>query len=169
MRHRHALYLSEALSHQLAISAETHRVSKSAILERALTQYFALASSTTSNSLPTLHQEQTTRSLRHIERDLAITSELTATFMRYFLTITPPLPTSEHAAARAIGQLRYQQMFEEIAKQLRTDRSLIARVMATIVDEQNETHPDNQGRDDDHAAPPSEPISNRPQQDAPDG
>ena len=91
MRHRHALYLSEALSHQLAITAETHHVSKSAILERALTQYIA-ATSTASNSLPTLQQEQTTRSLRRMERDLAITSELTATFVRYFLMITPPLP-----------------------------------------------------------------------------
>ena len=169
MRHRHALYLSEALSHQLAILAETHRVSKSAILERALTQYFAVASSTTSNSLQTLQQEQATRSLRRLERDLAITSELTATFMRYYLTITPPLPLSEHAAARAIGQLRYQQMIEEIARQLRTDRSLLARVMATIADEQDETHPDNEGRDDEHATPSSASIPTQPEPDEPDG
>jgi predicted transcriptional regulator len=169
MRHRHALYLSETLSQQLAITAETHHVSKSAILERALTQYLAAATSTASNSLQTLQQEQTTRSLRRLERDLAVTSELTATFMRYFLTITPSLPPSEHAAARAIGQLRYQQMIEEIAKQLRTDRSLLARVMATMTDESNETNANNQRRNDDHASPPSEPVSNRPQPDDHDG
>ena len=168
MRHRHALYLSEVLSHQLASMAETHQVSKSAILERALTQYLSAATGTSSNGLPTLQQEQTTRTLRRLERDLAITSELTATFMRYFLTITPALPRSEHAAARAIGQLRYQQMIEEIAKQLRTDRSLFARVMATIAHEQHETNPDNQGRDDDHAPPPSAPIPTRPKPDNPD-
>lgn len=168
MRHRHALYLSEALSYQLAISAETHHVSKSAILERALTQYLA-ATSVASNSVPTLQQEQTTRAIRRLERDLAITSELTATFMRYYLTITPPLPASEHAAARAIGQLRYEQMIEEIAKQLRTDRSLLARVMATIADEQDETHPDNEGRDDDHATPSSASIPTQPEPDDTDG
>ena len=169
MRHRHALYLSEALTHQLAITAETHHLSKSAILERALTQYLAATSGASSNGLQSLQQEQTTRSLRRLERDLAISSELTATFMRYFLTITPPLPLSEHAAARAIGQLRYQKMIEEIVKQLRTDRSLLARVMATMTDEQRETRLDNEGRDDDHTTPPSEPVSNRPQQDDPDG
>jgi predicted transcriptional regulator len=169
MRHRHALYLSEHLSHQLAITAETHHVSKSAVLEQALTQYLSAPTSASSNGQQALQQEQTTRSLRRLERDLAITSELTATFMRYFLTITPPLPESEHAAARALGKLRYEQVIEEIAKQLRTDRSLIARVMATMADAPNQTHLDKQGQDDDHATPPSEPIPARPYSDDPDG
>jgi hypothetical protein len=54
MRHRHALYLSEALSRHLAITAETHHVSKSAILERAMTQYLAVATSTPSADLQNL-------------------------------------------------------------------------------------------------------------------
>ena len=169
MRQRHALYLSESLSRQLAITAETHHVSKSAVLEQALTQYLSAPTSASSNGQQALQQEQTTRSLRRLERDLAITSELTATFMRYFLTITPPLPESEHAAARALGWLRYDQVIEEIAKQLRTDRSLIARVMTTMPDAPNQTHPDNEGRDDDHATPPPAPIPTRPQQDDADG
>jgi predicted transcriptional regulator len=169
MRHRHALYLSDHLSRQLSITAERHHVSKSAILERALTRYLSAATNDSSRDLQALQQEQAARTLRRLERDLAITAELTAMFMRYFLTITPPLPESEHAAARALGLLRFDQVIEEIAKQLRTDRSLIVRVMATMASGQHETGPDNQGRDDDHATPPSEPVSASPKSDDPDG
>ena len=78
--------------------------------------------------------------------------------MRYFLTITPPLPASEHAAARALGQLRFEQVIEEVAKRLRTDRSLMARVTAKLADEPHQTPIDNSGPDDPDATPPSEPM-----------
>ena len=45
MRHRHALYLSEAMTQRLQLVAEVHRLSKSEILERALRHY--LTSKTT--------------------------------------------------------------------------------------------------------------------------
>jgi predicted transcriptional regulator len=132
MRQRHALYLSQAMTQRLQVMAETHRVAKSEILERALNRYLANESSGPPADLLVLQQESNTRSLRRLERDLAIATELIATFVRYFLTITPPLPGSEHAAARALGQLRFDQVIEEIAKRLRTDRSLIARVAAIL-------------------------------------
>ena len=78
--------------------------------------------------------------------------------MRYFLTITPPLPASEHAAARALGQLRFEQVIEEVAKRLRTDRSLMARVTSKLADEPHQTPIDNSGPDDPDATPPTEPI-----------
>jgi hypothetical protein len=130
MRQRHALYLSQAMTQRLQVMAETHRVAKSEILERALKRYLADESGGQPADLLVLQQESNSRSLRRLERDLAIAAELMATFVRYFLTITPPLPESEHAAARALGQLRFDQVIEDIARRLRTDRSLIARVAA---------------------------------------
>jgi hypothetical protein len=128
MRQRHALYLSQTMTQRLQVMAETHRVAKSEILERALKRYLVNESGGPPADLLVLQQESSTRSLRRLERDLAIATELIATFVRYFLTITPPLPGSEHAAARALGQLRFEEVVEDIARRLRTDRSLIARV-----------------------------------------
>jgi hypothetical protein len=132
MRHRHALYLSQVMSQRLQAMAETHRVAKSEILEHALKRYLANESGDPPADLLVLQQESNSRSLRRLERDLAIATELIATFVRYFLTITPPLPESEHAAARALGQLRFEQVIEDIARRLCTDRSLIARVAAIL-------------------------------------
>jgi hypothetical protein len=169
MRHRHALYLSEVMTQRLQIMAETHRVAKSEILERALKRYLANESGDPPADLLVLQQGSNTRSFRRLERDLAIASELIATFVRYFLTITPPLPESEHAAARALGQLRFQQVIEDIARRVRTDRGLMARVMATLAETPPETTSDNWSHDDEDAAPTSEPISRGPKWDGSDG
>jgi hypothetical protein len=151
MRQRHALYLSQAMTQRLEVMAETHRVAKSEVLERALKRYLANESGDQPADLLVQEQESNTRSLRRLERDLAIATELIATFVRYFLTITPPLPGSEHAAARALGQLRFDQVIEDIARRLRTDRSLIARVTAILSEIGQDTNADGQQPDAEHA------------------
>jgi hypothetical protein len=162
MRHRHALYLSEAMTQRLQIMAETHRVAKSEILERALKRYLVHESGDPPADLVVLQRESNSRSLRRLERDLAIASELIATFVRYFLTITPPLPGSEHAAARALGQLRFEQVIEDVARRLRTDRSLIARVAAILSESPQSTNSDSQHPDASHAPPTTNTVPRAP-------
>ena len=132
MRYRHALYLSEAMTQRLQLVAESHRLSKSQILERALRRYLAVENNDTSHDLINIHQETNARSLRRLERDLAIAIELTSTFVRYFLMITPPLPEDAYEEARVLGQLRFEQVVESVASRFKTDRGLIARVMAMV-------------------------------------
>ena len=169
MRHRHALYLSEAMTQRLQVMAETHGVGKSEILERALKWYLANESRGAPADLMVLQQESNTRSIRRLERDLAITTELIATFVRYFLTTTPPLPASEHAAARALGQLRFEQVIENVACRLKSDRGLIARVMAMM--NQNPHTPRADGRQprEAHAQSSIDPASARTANDGGDG
>lgn len=168
MRHRHALYLSEAITELLQIVAETHRVAKSEILERALKRYLVSESGDQPADLVVLQQESNSRSLRRLERDLAIASELIATFVRYFVTITPPLPGSEHAAARALGQLRFDQVTEDIARRLRTDRSLIARVTAILSETPQGTNSDGRPPDAEHAPSSIDAVPRAPSKDRKD-
>ena len=165
MRQRHALYLSQAMTQRLQVMAETHRVAKSEILERALKRYLANESGDPPTDLQALQQESNTRSLRRLERDLAIASELIATFVRYFLAITPPLPGREYAAARALGQLRFDQVIEDIARRLRTDRSLIARVAAILSESPQSTNSDGQQPDADHARSTTNAVPRAPSSD----
>jgi hypothetical protein len=132
MRQRHALYLSAAMTERLKLIAETRRLSKSEILERALQAYLG-AEADGADGGPTrllaLQQERNERALGRLERDVAIATELLATFVRYFVTITPPLPATETEAARALGQQRFRQVVAEIARRLNSDDHLIARVL----------------------------------------
>jgi hypothetical protein len=165
MRQRHALYLSQAMTQRLQVMAETHRVAKSEILERALKRYLVDGSGGPPVDLLVLQQESNTRSFRRLERDLAIATELIATFVRYFLTITPPLPESEHAAARALGQLRFDQVIEDIARRLRTDRSLIARVAAILSESSQTTNSDRQQPDASNAPSTTGTVPRAPNKD----
>jgi len=165
MRHRHALYLSDVMTQRLHMVAETHRVAKSEILERALRLYLANGGGDPPADLLVLQHESNTRSLRRLERDLAIANELLATFVRYFVTITPPLPENEHAAARALGQLRFEQVIEDIGRRLRTDRSLIARVAAILSETQQTTRSDSQQPDAHHASLTTNTVPRAPNKD----
>ena len=162
MRQRHALYLSQAMTRQLAMTAAAHHLPKSQILETALERYLSPANGPSANDGPNRHQEPSARSLRRLERDLAINSELLATFIRYFLMITPPLPEGEHAAARALGQLRLDAVIQDVARRLRTDRSLMARVSAVLREHQQQTVTDGTQPDANNALPASEPVSSGP-------
>ena len=113
--------------------------------------YLASESGGPPADLLALQQESNSRSFRRLERDLAIATELIATFARYFLAITPPMPGSEHAAARALGQLRFDQVIEDVGRRLRTDRSLCARVAATLSETLQDANSDGQQPDADHA------------------
>jgi hypothetical protein len=129
MRRRHALYLSEAMTERLELTAETHRLSKSEVLERALQVYLTQEGIGRASDLCGLQQEQNGKALKRLERDVAIGTELLATLVGYFLTITPPLPERETEAARALGRLRFDDVIAGIAHRLKTDRSLVARVL----------------------------------------
>ena len=139
MRQRHALYLSAVMTERLEVMAETHRLSKSEILERALQAYLTQDANGRPTNLIAQQQDRNERTLGRVERDVAIATELLATFVRYFLTITPPLPASETDAARALGQKRFQRAIAGIARRLNTDRHLIAHVVKEL--EQRSTAP----------------------------
>jgi hypothetical protein len=47
------------------------------------------------------------------------------------------LPEDAHEAARALGQLRFEQVIESVANHLKTDRGLVALVMAKV----DQSHP----------------------------
>lgn len=129
MRQRHSLYLSAALTQRLELTAETHRLSKSEIMERALKVYLTQDADDRPTHLVALQQERNEKSLGRLERDVAVSTELLATFVRYFLTITPPLPAREFEAARALGRTRFEEVITGIARRLKTDGALVARVL----------------------------------------
>jgi hypothetical protein len=115
MRHRHALYLSHGLTQRPHAVAETYRVTKSEVPERALQRYLTSENIDPLHDLTDIPQELTDRSLLSLERELAIAVELTATFVPYYLMITPPLLRHAYAAAWALGELRFEQVIESVA------------------------------------------------------
>ena len=164
MRQRHALYLSDSLTQALVMAAETRRVSKSAILELALQKFLAPTSNRPSDNLGHLQHNANVRSLALLRHEIAIVSELLATLTRFFVTVTPRMPLDEQAAARILGNLRFDQAVEDVARRLRTDHSLMVQVEARLGWTTQETPPDSPGRSTEIAIAASQSVPGRPAQ-----
>ena len=72
------------------------------------------------------------RTVARIDRDMAIVTETLALFVRYFLTITPPLPQSDQEPARLLGRERFEVFVTEVGRRIAGDRRLVAEVLESI-------------------------------------
>lgn len=52
--------------------------------------------------------------------------------MRYFLTVSTPLPEAHQEAARAQGRARFEQFVEQLARHLLRGRSLVRDVVGEM-------------------------------------
>ena len=69
--------------------------------------------------------------------------------MRYFLTITPPLPAPEQDAARALGRQRFEVFVAQVGRRLASDQRLVSEILESIAAH----NPDLFSKPDDDVAP----------------
>jgi hypothetical protein len=133
---RYTLYLSRPLARKFDLVAAQRNGAKSALVEEALRASLE----------PRQHEgvadglarrlNEVSRALSTVKRDVAIATETLALFVRYFLTITPPLPESEQEPARLLGKERFHVFVAQIGRRLASDHRLVSEVLESIA--QNE-------------------------------
>lgn len=67
-----------------------------------------------------------------LERDQNILIETLALYVRYFLTVSIPVPEGQQEAARAQGRARFAQFIEQLGRHLQRGRSLVREVHEEI-------------------------------------
>lgn len=133
---RYTLYLSRPLARKFDLVAKQRQGAKSALVEEALRvslepEQHPGVEDGLARRLNDLNKAVTT-----IGRDVAIATETLALFVRYFLTITPPLPQSEQEPARLLGKERFQVFVAQIGRRLAGDHRLVSEVLETIATDQ---------------------------------
>lgn len=124
MKPRHHLYLDDELSERLDALAAKPGSSKSAIVADALRAYLARRGSKELDDLLKVRLDRMTAQMGRVERDVQILLETLALFIRYEFTVTPQLPESEQAAARAVAQDRYQAFIEQVGRRVAAGRTV---------------------------------------------
>ena len=66
---------------------------------------------------------------------LGVTAETLALFVRFWLTITPPLPNDAQAAAQIKGRERYEGFIETLGRRLQKGQSFLREIPDDIVNE----------------------------------
>lgn len=98
----------------------THRsgVSKASIVDAALRAFFAPEAADRRDSVILRRIDRINGRLDRLERDLSVNAETMALFIRYYMTMTPPLPEQEREAAQALGKERFEYFIEQVTKAL---------------------------------------------------
>jgi hypothetical protein len=69
-----------------------------------------------------------TRQVQRLERTNRVTMETLALFVRFFLTVTPPLPPDALASAQAERKQRYEEFIEAPGQRLQKGRGLLDEI-----------------------------------------
>ena len=72
--------------------------------------------------------DRLSRQFEKLERDQNILIETVALYVRYYLTVSTPLPESHQDAAKAQGRARFEQFVEQLGRHILRGRSLVREV-----------------------------------------
>jgi hypothetical protein len=123
-----SVYLDAEVMAQLIELAGQKNRPKSLIAEAAITSFLTPDDSDRREAALVRRLDLLTRQGERLERDLSIAAEAIALFIRFWLTVTPPLPESAQAAAHAKGRERFEYFLETLGRRLAKGHSLLREV-----------------------------------------
>lgn len=124
-RTRMNVYFDPNLLKQVEALALRRNVSKSAVIEAAVASFLTSDTSERLEAAMSRRMDRLGRQVDGLDEDLAILGETLSLFIRFWLTITPPLPESAQASARAKGTERFEGFMQSLGRRLATgDRFL---------------------------------------------
>ena len=138
MKPRINVYLEDHVAAQLALLCKRPGANKSRIVSDALDQFLNPDQGAETFEALTRRLDRMSRAQERMDRNLSVTLETLALFIRYFLTITPPLSGSDQTHAHALGRERFEQFVAQVGRRLARDRNLLSEVLETLAD----TRPD---------------------------
>ncbi|MGJ7536954.1 MULTISPECIES: CopG family transcriptional regulator [unclassified Variovorax] len=120
----HAKRLDHVASHK--------GVSKSAVIAAALASFLSPDGEDQREAALAKRLDRLSRQFDRLERDQNVLIETVALYLRYFLTVSIPVPEGQQEAARAQGRARYVQFIEQLARHIQRGRSLVREVHEDI-------------------------------------
>jgi hypothetical protein len=77
--------------------------------------------------------DRLTRQVERLERHVTISNEAHALFVRFWLTVTPPLPDTAQPAAQAKGRERYEGFVEALGRRLAKGQTLAQEISQDVI------------------------------------
>ena len=124
-RTRMNVYFDPALLKQVEALALRRNISKSAIIEAAVASFLSDDTSEKLEAAMSRRLDKLGRQIDALDEDLAVLGEAVSLFIRFWMTITPPLSEASQASARVKGAERFEGFMQTLGKRLATgDRFL---------------------------------------------
>jgi len=127
-RHRLNLFIERDHAKRLEELSAKKGVSKSSIVAAALASWLSPDAADKREAAMAKRLDRLSRQFEKLERDQNILIETVALYVRYYLTVSTPLPESHQEAARAQGRARFEQFIEQLGRHILRGRSLVREV-----------------------------------------
>ena len=132
MKPRLNVHVSDELFDKVEIAAKRPGITKAAVVEAALLGFFSKEFDDQRDGALIRRLDRMTRQYDRLERNLLVTTETLALFIRFFLTVTPPLPNADQDAARALGKERFDYFIGQLAQRLAGGKNMIRDVLEEV-------------------------------------
>jgi hypothetical protein len=129
---RYSIELLQELADRFERVAGLRRGSKSAIVEEALDRRLNSEKYPFIGDALLRRLDEQSKTIATLKRDIVIVAEMLSLFVRYYLTIAPPLAQKEQQPARELGRERFQLFVTQIGRRLTSDRRLVSLVLESI-------------------------------------
>jgi hypothetical protein len=123
-----SVYLDSAILAQLAQRAARLRQSKSLLAEAAITAFLTPDDSDQREAAFARRLDLLIRQGERMERNLSVAVETLAVFIRFWLTVSTPLPETAQQAAHAKGRERFESFLEALGRRLASGQTLLREV-----------------------------------------
>ncbi|MET4231228.1 putative transcriptional regulator [Bradyrhizobium sp. LA6.10] len=133
MRNRMNVYFPPELLKQISDLADRKKLSRSAIVEAAVASFLSPDGADRREAAFTRRLDHLSRQMQRLERDVGLTAETLALFIRFWLTITPPLPNDAQATAQLKGRERSEGFVETLGRRLQKGQSFLREIPEDIV------------------------------------
>ena len=126
------VYFDSTLTAELESLAARRKVSKSQIVEAALASYLSPDGDDQREAAIIRRLDRLTRAVERLERDVTISTEALALFVKFWLTTTPPLPDTMRDAAQTKGRERYEGFVDALGRRLAKGSTLTKEVSEEV-------------------------------------
>lgn len=130
------VHITREVWKQLDEMAKRPGVSKASIVDAALAAFLSPEADDRRDAAIIRRLDRTDRRLDRLERDLTVSAETLALYIRYYLTVTPPLSEQDQPAAQALGRERFDYFIEQLAKRLVSGKSLVTEVLGDRISDE---------------------------------
>lgn len=128
MRERLCLTLPAELLTRLNDLADRRKLSRSAVAEAAIASFLSPDAQDMREAAFTRRLDRLSRQTARLERDMRLTADTLALFIRHWLIITPPLPPEAHSTAQTKGKERFEAFVQTLGIRLQQGSSFLSEI-----------------------------------------
>ncbi len=129
MKTRLSVYLESEIMAQLAAYAARRDKSLSLVAEAAIASFLSPDGPDQMEVAFSRRLDRIGRQADRLERDLGISIEMLALFVRFWLTATPPAMETSQSATQAKGRERFENFVQALGRRMASGRSVVREVL----------------------------------------